>query len=693
MASPTKFRRLLEPMQLKQIRLKNRIVKAPQRLGFVDQDYHVTQQGIDFYENVAKGGVGLVIVDFAFVDFPMGVKIRQISIADDKSLPQLTKLTGAVHAQDCPIILQMGHSGPDHDVKVSGGQTPLAPSVLNNEEVKELYPGDSLVHVTVARALTLPEIEQLIVKFADAAERAKKAGFDGIEIHGAHAYLVATFFSRVWNKRTDKYGSESLENRARFATDILQAIRKRVGNDFVVGIRINGGEYGHKSGSTAAEVREFAKFLQAAGADYISVTAWGYAEYQRANLPEQIFYPEPPEPFTPELNHSPKGTLVPLAAGIKKVVSIPVFAAGRIDPVLGEYMLRKNMADAICMGRKILADPELPHKLATGTYEDISPCTTCITCSETTRGGSDVKCRINAAIGLEKAYEIKPATLKKKVVVVGGGPAGMEAARIASLRGHDVTLYEKESKLGGVLPLAALIKGTEIEEIPAISKYLEKQIRKQGVKVNLGTKFTPALAREIKPDVLIVANGAIPVVPSIPGVESKIVMTTNALKKQSSFFLNLFGPEFLNWATKFYLPIGKNVVIVGGLIYGLEAAEFLIKRGRKVTIVEETDKLGTGILESHLPKLLAWLKKKGTTMMTGVKYEEITGAGLVVSKNGQKQLLKADTILITVPPKRNEEYLAEFKAAVREVYQIGDGKEPRLIVDAIGEGSKIGRTI
>ena len=693
MKNSTKFRRLLEPMQLKNVRMKNRIVKPPQRLGFVDKDYNITQQGVDFYEAIAKGGVGLIIVDHSFVDFPMGVKIRQISIADDSHIPSLKILTEAVHRHNCPVFVQIGHVGPEHDVKASGGRTPLAPSSLSPEEIKELYPGDTLVHMTKTQALTIPEIEQLVIKFADAAERARKAGFDGVEIHGAHTYLVAAFLSRIWNKRDDKYGSQSLENRARFATEILQAIRARVGKDFVVGIRLNGGEYGVKVGNTAAEGKEFAKMMQAAGADYINVTAWGYADYQRINLPEQVFYPEPPEPFSPELRFSPSGTMMPLAAGIKQVVTIPVFAAGRIDPVLGEYMLSKHMADAICMGRKILSDPELPNKIASGRYEDIAPCTTCITCSETTRGAADVRCRINAALGHEREYEIKPAAKKKKVVVVGGGPAGMEAARVAALRGHDVTLYEKGSKLGGVLPLAALIKGTEIENIPAIPRYLERQIRNGGVKINLGTKFTPQAARELKPDVVILANGAVPATPQIPGIKGKNVMTTENLKHRSEFFLNLFGPKFLGWATKFYLPVGKNVVIVGGLIYGLEAAEFLIKRGRKVTIVEETDKLGTGILESHLPKLLAWLNKKGAKMITGAKFEEITAQGLVISTNGQKQLLKADTVLITLPPKPNLEFLEELKSIVPEVYQIGDGKEPRLIVDAISDAAKIGRAV
>lgn len=414
MAGAAKFHKLLEPMQLKQVRLKNRIVKPGQRLGFVDKDNYATQQGIDFYENLARGGAGLIIVDHAFVDFPMGAKIRQLSIADDQYIPMLAKLAEAVHKYDCPVFLQISHAGPDHDVKASGGHPPLAPSTLSKEEIKEMFPGREHVYTPPA-ALTLPEIEKIIVKFADAAARVRKAGFDGLEIHGAHSYLIATFFSRIWNKRDDQYGSQNMENRARFAAEILRVIQERVGADFVVGIRLNGGEYGLKLGTSAAEASEFARRMQDAGADYINVSAYGYAAYHRLILPEQIFYPEPPSPFSSELKASPAGTMAPLAAGIKKAVSIPVFAVGRLDPALGEWMLQQQMADAICMGRRLLADPELPKKLMEGRYEDVAPCTACVTCSELSLRGDDVTCRINAALGREREYELNRRGRRKKL--------------------------------------------------------------------------------------------------------------------------------------------------------------------------------------------------------------------------------------------------------------------------------------
>jgi 2,4-dienoyl-CoA reductase (NADPH2) len=692
MSRITRFRKLLEPMQLKQVRLRNRVIKPGQRLGFVDREGHVTQQDVNFYENLAKGGVGLIIVDHAYVDFPMGAKIRQASIAEDRYIPSMAKLSEAVHKHGCPLFLQISHAGPDHDTKASGGKNPLGPSALSREDIHLMFPGREQVY-TPTQSLTIPEIERIIGTFADAAERARKAGFDGVEVHGAHSYLVATFFSRIWNRRDDRYGSQNLESRSRFAAEILKAIRARVGPDFVVGMRVNGGEFGIDTGTTAAESREMAKILQAAGADYLNVSAYGFAAYHRLILPEQVFYPEPPAPFSEDLRPSSRGTLMPLAAGIKKAVSIPVFAVGRLDPLLGERMLRKGMADGICMGRRLLADPELPRKLAEGRYEDVAPCTACVTCSELSLKGDNVTCRINAALGLEKEYELTPAPRKKKVAVVGGGPAGMEAARIAALRGHEVILYEKEPKLGGLLSLAAMIKGTEVEDIPAIAGYLERQVRGLGVTVELGKEFSAETLDDIKPDAVILANGAVPATPEIPGIGLGHVLTTEALHRRVKKFLNFCGPEMMNRLTRLWLPIGKRVVIIGGLIYGLEAAEFLVKRGRKVTIVEESEDLGAKILDAHRPKLLAWLTRKGAIMLAGVEYDEITEQGLMIRKNGRRQLIEADTVLTALPPKPNHEFLEELKNKAVEVYQIGDSKEPGLIVDAVGGGSRIGRTV
>jgi 2,4-dienoyl-CoA reductase (NADPH2) len=689
----SKFKQLLEPLQVVNVRFRNRIIKPGQILGYADKDGYVGQRNLDFYEKLAKGGVGMIVIEDACVDFPIGGSgDKRISIAEDKFIPSLAELAEVIHKHGCPTFQQIGHVGPAHNQKQSGMQ-PVAASTLSQEQMSRMYAGRAY---NVSRALTIPEIHELEEKFAESAERVKKAGFDGVEIHAGHSYLINSFLSRIWNKREDEYGYQNMENRARFAVQIMRAVRERVGKDYPIGIRINGGEYGLEDGLTPIESKQIAKMLEAAGANYIHVTGYGFNDYFRLILPEQIFYPEPPEPFSEDLDKMDKaaGPMAPLAAAIKSVVSVPVVAVGRMDPILGEQLLRDGKADVIAMGRRLLADPELPNKVAEGRLEDIRPCTACITCSDLFYKGEDVTCRANAALGKEREYEIKPAKKKKVVVVVGGGPSGMEAARVAALRGHEVILYEKDAKLGGLLPLASLIKGVEIENIPALARYLETQITKLGVKIKLGEKFTPALITELRADIIILATGGIPATPDIPGIDKRKVLTSGELHRRVKPFLRFFGPIVLGLLTKFWMPVGKKIIVIGGLLYGYEMAEFLIKRGRQVTIVEPSNQSGVDVLALHKFKLLNWLEKKGAIIIADSKIEEITDRGLVITdKEGKKQTIKADTILTAIPPKPNREFLQEIKAKVAEVYLSGDSKESGLIVDAIADGCRIGITL
>ncbi len=344
------------------------------------------------------------------------------------------------------------------------------------------------------------------------------------------------------------------------------------------------------------------------------------------------------------------------------------------------------------MMRGIFADTELPNKLAAGRLEDIAPCTACGTCLDQTIQMKR-RCRIQAAIATEK-YTIDKAEKRKRVVVVGGGPAGMEAARVAAIRGHQVTLYEKSSKLGGYLDLAALIKGLEIEDLPSMVRYFKIQLDKLGVETKLGTEVNSALIEEIKPDVVIVAIGGTLTVPEIAGINNRNVVTTPALHRQVKPFLELFGPRMLGWLTNFWLPIGKKVVVIGSGLHGCETAEFLIKRGRKVTIVDTAEAFGEGMIDFRLGLFMEWLGKKGVTTINGVKSLEITDEGLVVTtKEGEKQTLHADSIIPTSPLKPNTRLLKSLEGKVPEIYAIGDCREPRMIVDAIAAGWKIANEI
>ncbi|MCK4274511.1 MAG: FAD-dependent oxidoreductase, partial [Dehalococcoidales bacterium] len=365
-----------------------------------------------------------------------------------------------------------------------------------------------------------------------------------------------------------------------------------------------------------------------------------------------------------------------------------VMVVGRLDPELGEKVLREGMADFIGMTRRLIADPELPNKVAAGRLDDIAPCTACDNCLGSRR------CRINANVGTEH-NTVEKADKSKKVVVVGGGPAGLEAARVAALRGHDVTLYEKSNKLGGLLPMAALVKGTGIEDLPAIVRYLERQITGLGVKIRLGEKVSPSVIEEIHPEVVILATGGTTTVPAIPGIYRRNVISNAVLHRRLKFLLRFLRPGTLRWLTNFYLPIGKRVVVIGGGIQGCELGEFLTKRGRKVTIVDKSDTPGEGMVDVILAYLFTWFRKKGVAVLSGVKeYVEITDKGLtIITREGEKQTIEADTIVPALPLLPDTELLKNLEGKVPEVYAVGDCKEPLLIVDAIAAGSRTARAI
>ncbi len=697
MTAARQFEKLLEPGKIGSVKTRNRIVKTGAGMFMWHEDeMHMNDAVKAFYEGMAKGGVGLLIVESPTVDYPLGARWRpRYRIDDDKYIKGLSELVEVIRKHDCPTFMQMNHDGPWQRIifeptALSPGP-PIAASPVSVSSENDF-------HNEVPHELTIEEIEEIIDKFASAAVRAEKAGFQGVDINAASSHLGHNFLSPFWNRRQDKYGG-SPENRARFVTEIIQQIKKRLGQDFPVSVCINGMEIGRIAGiddsqcMTPEYSRKIAGILQEGGADNIHVRSHWLGRHVAAYLPELFCYPECPVPmkeFPPEYDWSRHGAgvNVQLAGGIKKELSIPVMTVGRLDAELGEKAIEEGRIDFVGMTRRLIADPEYPNKVAAGRLEDIAPCTACDNCLGSQR------CRINANVGTE--FNTYPRAEKaKKVVVVGGGPAGMEAARVAALRGHDVTLYEKSTRLGGLLPMAAMVKGTEIEDLPAIVKYLKRQITSLGVKVNLGEEADAPMIEQIKPDAVVFATGGVPVAPGIPGIYGRNVISNANLHQRLKFFLRFFKPETLRWLTKFYLPVGKRVLVIGSGIQGLELAEFLIKRGRKVTVVDKAERPGEGMVDVHLGYMLTWFRQKGVTVMSGVKeYVEITDKGLtLVTKDGETTTIEADSIIPALPLMKNTELAESLQGKVPEIYNVGDCREPLLIADAVASGSRTARNI
>ncbi len=638
------FEKLFEPCRLGGMTVKNRIVMPPMVTNFGTADGYVTERLKDYHEERARGGAGLIIVECVCVDSPVGKRPGNQLVMDDESfIPGFADLAKIIQQHGARAAVQIHHAGRVARSSMTGVQ-PVAPSAI-------AQPGGEL-----PRELTVGEIQGIVQKFAKTAAWVKKAGFDGIEIHGAHGYLIAQFLSPASNQRRDEYGG-SLENRARFLLDIMRAVRKSVGPSYPVWCRMNGEETGLADGFTLAEAKEVAQMVQKAGADalHISYMSWGLG-------PGALF------PID-----QPWASHAHLAAEIKKVVTLPVIAVRRILPEMAETIIKEGKADFVAMGRALIADPALPRKASTGKMSDIRPCIACDTCLHAVIRGEEARCAVNAAMGRERDFRLRPAPKSKNVMIVGGGPAGMEAARVAADRGHRVTLLEKAEKLGGQLLLAAA--PPHKSGLERLTEYLRNQMDRLGVKVELGKEATLAIIEEAKPDVVILATGVNPAIPPIPGVDKTIVVTAG---------------EILEGKT----VAGGKVVVIGGALIGCETANFLAERGKKVILIEILPELPTANEKPYADLLVKELEGKGVEILTGVREETITDQGVeIIDRDGRKRRLEADTIVIAAGSRPNKELFKMLAKKFPAIYLVGDCVEPRKIIEAVAEGHRIAQEI
>jgi 2,4-dienoyl-CoA reductase-like NADH-dependent reductase (Old Yellow Enzyme family)/NADPH-dependent 2,4-dienoyl-CoA reductase/sulfur reductase-like enzyme len=638
----SEFGILFQPIKIGTMEVKNRFVMPPIATNYCEIDGSVTERLKAYLGLRARGGVGLIIVEAAYVQ-PSGKLVpNEVGVYKDELIDGLKGLVNEIHQYETKAALQLVHAGRQTFSAMTGFPL-VAPSPISCPFCQEM-----------PKEMTLEDIEGMIDAFGKAAGRAKDAGFDTVEIHGAHGYLVNQFLSPYSNQRTDQYGG-SPENRARFPLEVLRRIREEVGENFPVIYRMSSVEY-VPGGLTIEDTREFAGMLVENGIDALHVSLGVYETAAMIIQPAAI----------------PQGVNVENAAAIKEAVNgrVPVIAVGRIkEPVMAEQIIESGKADLVSLGRALVADPEFPSKTIAGKPEEIRRCIACNQgCIDRVIAGLDMKCQVNALTGREYEYDLsKKAARKKRVLVVGGGPGGLEAARVAAMRGHEVFLYEKSQELGGQLHVAAI--PPHKSETKELIDYLVPQVDSLGVNVKVGEEVDEKVLDTLKPDAVIVATGSTPIVPDLPGIET--------MKRATAREVLAGDPG----------AFSGNVVVVGGGLTGCETAEFLADTGAKVTVVEMQHDVipDVGLLRKLL--LMDRMNKKGIKILTQRTAKEIKTDGLVVEKDGHFETISEVDALVWAVGNKPETGLEKLLGEKNTpFYKVGDCVQPRKIMDAIHEG-------
>ncbi|MCX7677613.1 MAG: FAD-dependent oxidoreductase [Spirochaetes bacterium] len=658
------FEMLFRPIAINKTVVKNRI--AYPSLGLLySLDGKLNDRYRNFYRERARGGAGIVTVGPVGFDF-VGSGPVALQIGSDDAIDDFKELTKMIKDEGACAWIQLFHAGAYSYSKLLGGIDPIAPSAVYSNYSK-----------TMPREMTLEDIKQVQQGFVDAAARAKEAGFDGVEIIGSAGYLITQFLSPLTNKRTDEYGG-SFENRTRFPREIIEMMRKRLGPDYPISIRMAGNDFVPGS-NTDEDARAIAKVYEKAGVDLINVTG-GWHESRIPQLPMEL----------------PRGVYSYLALNIKKAVNVPVIASNRIsDPYLAEQIIKDGIADMVNLGRVLIADPYWPQKAKSGRVDEIIPCIACSQgCTDQLFSAKPVFCLANPRAGYEGERIVKKTATPKKVMVIGAGPGGLQAAITAAEMGHEVSLYEKSNDIGGQLWIAAVPphKG----EILELIRYFDTMIEKYDIDIYLETEVTIDLIKEVNPDFIIAAEGAEPLIPPIEGIDDpKVISAWDVLKNDP--------------------PLGEKIAVIGGGAVGLETAEFLALKGtispetlyflfryeaesvdrlrelitkgtKEVTVFEMLPKVGKGVGKSTKWVLMGNIERLNVNVITNARVISVKDATVKYEINGKIESAQFDNVVNAVGSRSVRNVADKLDGVGIPFKVIGDSVRPAQIHDAIHEG-------
>lgn len=677
---------LSQPGRIGAMSLKNRMLVTAMGANLGEEDASCGDRIIAYHERQARGGAALIITGVASVGWPHGAPMpRPIGLSDDRFLPGLRALVDAVHKHDCRIAAQLHHGGinavqdtregrplwvPSHPADT--GPSDLAQGMLPEELRAFAGAGRPRLHV-----VSKQDLQQAIAWFAAGAERAKRAGFDAAEIHAGHGYILSGFLSPAMNRRDDEYGG-SLENRARLLLEVIAAVRDSVGKDFPLWVKLDCAEYGKRDGIRLSDAIATAALVEAAGVD--AITASAYHDTTRGFL-----HSESNIPFVPE-------KMVSDATAIKSAVSVPVITSGRIEPEAADRHIREGHFDFLAMGRKILADPDLPQKLLSGRPETIRPCVYCYCCASQIYKVESLKCAVNPETAYERERALIATDRPRRIGVVGGGPAGMEAARRLALRGFDVTLLEAGPRLGGTLSFASIAYAPN----ERLLRWLRREIAVAKVTVQLNTLATPERLRQLGLEEVIVATGARRGLPAIPGCDHAFVFSGDemralvtgdallSLSRKVSWPIRIAlklgaltgitsRPALVRHLSHLWMPISRKVTIIGAELVGLELAEFLAERGRQVTVLDSGEGIGRGLYIVRRLRLLQELRDMGVALLretSDIVIEE--GRVDFRDADGNSCSIETDQVIIAQGAEADMGVADSLRAAGFTVHSIGD---------------------